>query len=593
MSLLGSIPIPNLNIGPNAGPARPQPSTGPTDLPVYSQSPDAMVVFYPYFYERDADADEQNGAPVPASFALLTNERVAHSEILSLTTSKAKGSVGSFTMTLSSTEDWGDFAPPGTWCLIYMSDSQLTGQETSQPQTDGLQMIGIVKSCRRTENLNQDGTRTVRYTIGGFDWHILLETSVYLQANLANAFKTGNIQQLLTTDLVVGPAFMNPQGPGDIVEALFESILGSQAVLNPDGSVSDLTANPGRVGQPIRVPPALTTRILGQAPPDNRFVGFVVRYIQDGLIGLGQLTTDIGGTASFWQIAQAYKHGLLNELYTDLLPAVVNGKARLVPTIVMRAIPFSTTDRQPDPSCIGFQSWTLQPPALVPSQKNVANARPPSGDATYFVGRSVADGEILAFDSGKATDEKFNFFFVSLDQSVATGALEIAQLNQLFSQPGGLGSMMSAASISRHGLRPFTPSTNFALNQSQTSNTFTINNIVRDLWRDAYLYESGAMTLVGSKIHIPVGSNVLLLDRGLIAHVEAAQKSFSIDAEGHKTLRDGVTFVRLQQAQRPNDIPERPWAESGSRTGPQAGDWDRGVSSGTENLVPGPTGSNQ
>src|SRR5208282_2055586 len=89
------------------------PNTGSTGIAVYSQAPDAN----------------------PANM-MDTDYILCQEEILAVTTSKGKGSAGTFTITLSSSRDWRADTPPGTWCCIYISDQQLTGNETSQP-SDG------------------------------------------------------------------------------------------------------------------------------------------------------------------------------------------------------------------------------------------------------------------------------------------------------------------------------------------------------------------------------------------------------------------------------------------------------------------------
>src|SRR5208282_6074949 len=116
-------------------------------------------------------------------------------------------------------------------------------------------------SSRRIEHTSGDGTRTVRYVVSGYDWHDRLNTSVYLNANL-NQIAGGANPSLITSILLLGNRFSQFMSPGQIVEALFESVLGNALTTDANGKVEPLDFE-GRVGQPLLVPPAVTARIAG------------------------------------------------------------------------------------------------------------------------------------------------------------------------------------------------------------------------------------------------------------------------------------------------------------------------------------------
>ena len=73
------------------------------------------------------------------------------------------------------------------------------------------------------------------------------------------------------------------------------------------------------------------------------------------------------------------------------------------------------------------------------------------------------------------------------------------------------------------------------------------NLIIRDMWHSAYKYRNGQVNLIGTKDHIPVGTNIEFKEREWIAHVEGVNHRYSVAPDGHKTFRTTIAFVRMQK----------------------------------------------
>jgi hypothetical protein len=531
------------------------------DFHVTSHCPDATVIFYPWVYEDDQDPN------ITEDNYLNTTEVHAHSQIVAVSTTKPKGGVGSWEITLGSDRNWLSVLHPSCWCLIYLSD---TVMPTTGPT--GIQMVGIVKSVREVESVDREGRRTVRYQVSGVDFHEVLNTPVYLNPILLSLTDTDASLIYLSSKLqdIYG------KSPGEVIETLFEIIVGQPTTV-VNGKV--VPAPPtSKVPTARTVPPALAARFSGSATTPY-FTSFMARNIQANLLGKNMTTPLVTNGSTFWSMVEAYAHRVLNEVYTDLLPMLnADGNLVLMPTMVMRAIPFSTKDQQPHPSCIGFHSYggSYYDPSTTSIVGIGDNAQAFFSGNSYFLSRSIRDGEILALDKGKGDAERFNFILHTPDITMDQTRDSAQVIYALLKDNAGLYPL----SVHRNGLRMHVGSSTYllgeALDSKAASNTADIlNQITRDMWSKAHLYENGTVLVPGVKKHIPVGTAMWLTDRGLVGHVEAVSHSYTSDGEGHNTFRTSIAFSRLQAvSHKPADLTGQ------SSTSAHQGKWDRGVTFG-------------
>jgi hypothetical protein len=529
-------------------------------LSTFSTQPDCNVVFFPYEQEDTFDVDLTDVVN-ESRFSPLS----AQPDIIECTTSKPKGGVGTFSVVLSTRFNYKAAVHPGCWCMIYMSNQKLSGKEKAE-ETSGLKMVGIVRSVRTKEMVNPDtGTRIVRYVISGEDFHSVFNNQIYVNANLYSLGTGSGVDTFRLSLTIFGPQLAQKEvtSPDQIVSALISSFLGSPGHQGSDSpTVSKISIGGGaRQGQPFVVPPSMSMRILGEPAGQNLFTGLLTQFITPKpMLGTIQALTDISGTPTIWSVLQTFSHQILNEMYTDLLPAKVNGDIRLVPSFIFRPIPFSSKharkDIQVTNQIIQFNdaNTSVTPPAGTRSLKNStilsSTQRLASGNrksAHFYISRIIQEYEIFSFDYGKTDMERHNLIFVPSNLAGSTADSEAALLRQLIG--GNFTNIGDPVSIGRYGLRPYISYDNY-MNGTKGSDIFVINKIVRDLWFNAHLYQNGTVSLMGTREPIPVGTNLLFNGRGQngwIAHVEQVDNSFQVDqASGKKIFRTNVAFTRLQ-----------------------------------------------
>jgi hypothetical protein len=545
---------------------------------IHSTAPDAFVQFWSFNMEKLTDKD---GNAVPNNSAVMgVSEVIAQKEIISINTSKSKSSGGTFQIVLASDVNWKKAVPVGSWCFIHISDNQLTGKEGVEPY-GGLKMIGIVKSVRRKETIMPEiGTRTVRYVISGEDFQSMFSAKVFISPEITE----GNGQNAVTSLAVLGKLFTDTiaKSPDVIVNSLIDAILGDAGttfdVKDTDGKVSKKKSivSSFRAGFGIEVPQEVFKKIRGEN--GVLFSKMINRYIFKPLLGkISSFIPSFSDQTELWSAIHTYSNPVLNEVYTELLPANVNGKTRLMPSFIMRPVPFSMNPpKGTEASTIKFLSSVKRAKPIDPNKlgRNKAEEqRKKSTEVTqnvgnhFYVSRQIFEDEILSFDDGKSDTERLNFFLVS--STIAGSADAIIQINNA----KGISNMANPASAKRHGLRPFIFTTNYdTLQQGDT--TFAImTNIVKDMYQNGHLYENGFMTIVGTPSHIPVGTNILLPERGWIAHVEAVTHEFNVEPSvGHKSYYTNIAFTRLMRTDG-NPIDN----SNGAVTEGKLGEWDRGV----------------
>jgi hypothetical protein len=524
---------------------------------------------------------DKDGNAVPNNSAVMgVSEVIAQKEIISINTSKSKSSGGTFQIVLASDVNWKKAVPVGSWCFIHISDNQLTGKEGVEPY-GGLKMIGIVKSVRRKETIMPEiGTRTVRYVISGEDFQSMFSAKVFISPEITE----GNGQNAVTSLAVLGKLFTDTiaKSPDVIVNSLIDAILGDAGttfdVKDTDGKVSKKKSivSSFRAGFGIEVPQEVFKKIRGEN--GVLFSKMINRYIFKPLLGkISSFIPSFSDQTELWSAIHTYSNPVLNEVYTELLPANVNGKTRLMPSFIMRPVPFSMNPpKGTEASTIKFLSSVKRAKPIDPNKlgRNKAEEqRKKSTEVTqnvgnhFYVSRQIFEDEILSFDDGKSDTERLNFFLVS--STIAGSADAIIQINNA----KGISNMANPASAKRHGLRPFIFTTNYdTLQQGDT--TFAImTNIVKDMYQNGHLYENGFMTIVGTPSHIPVGTNILLPERGWIAHVEAVTHEFNVEPSvGHKSYYTNIAFTRLMRTDG-NPIDN----SNGAVTEGKLGEWDRGV----------------
>lgn len=546
---------------------------------IHSTSPDAFVEFWSFNLESLIDPKTHQPIPEDDSRVMSVTRVIAQKEIVSITTSKSKASAGNFEITLASDVNWKKAITVGSWCFIHISDEQLSGDEGNS-ELGGLKMIGIVKTVRRTESINPEtGTRSVRYTVSGEDFQSMFSTKVYISPALVS----GKQQKAVSPLAVIGELFTKTVNatPDQVIDTLIQSILGEVGgtfeLKGADAKTKK--SNPlkyFRAGFGIQVPNEVYKKIRGD--DGVLFSKLINTYIFTPLVGrISSFVPSFSDQTELWSAIKTYCNPVLNEVYTELLPCNLDGKTRLMPSFVMRPIPFSLNPPEGSEAyTIKFLSATRKTRPIDPKklgrkkadEQRKKDAKLPSNVGDHFyISRQIFEDEILSFDDGKSDVERMNFFYVS---STMAGGID-ATIQMVRS--GGINNMVNAASAKRHGLRPFIFTTNYDTLQQNDPSFSRMTEIVKDMYQNGHTFENGFMTIVGTPSHIPVGTNILIPERGWTAHVEAVTHQFEVDPSvGHKKYYTSIAFTRLMRTDgSPIDN------SNGTITDGQLGEWDRGI----------------
>ena len=507
---------------------------------VRSTAPDAYIIFFPYDITKTVV-----GADYSSDY-LKTKPLFVRSDIMSIQTTKGKGGPGSWSCTLSPRYNYKSKIQPGIWCMIFMSDEDLGVGTTEEEDTrkesplnnngpdSGFKMLGIVRSVRATEITDpSSGTRSLRYDISGDDFHSVLDAQVYLNPSL----RPGGDEKsspIIDAQIFFKRQMDKPYSPADMCNLLIDAMLG----VNEGLGEGILASGGSKAGAVYGLPPEVARRLTGVAPESGLFVDTLKRAIETDLLGTIAQQPQLASQFSLWSMLESYAHRLLNELYTELLPLNGNIKGRLVPTIVLRPIPFTSNGFNPTHLDTTYSAPVLQ----MGKTADVIE----DGQNFLYTSREVGEEDIFGLNFGKSDSERFNYFFVSSNfaNDQHNTAPAVAPLlgdshNKNSQQPLG-----DSNSIARNGLRPFITSSNYL--SMNLNNNIATNLIIRDLWGKAHLFENGQVQLVGSKRYIPVGTNITFKDRGWLAHVESVSNSYNVGSGGIKNFRTSIAFVRLQ-----------------------------------------------
>lgn len=481
---------------------------GKSSSNVHSTAPDAYIVAFPYTKEETAIGDAFNAS------VLQTTPFIINKDIISVNTSKGKGSIGSWSVTLGSSKNYKALLHTGCWVMIYLNDQIYSDFSNGSKNDSGLKMLGQIKSLRVTEQTGGDGTRAIRYEISGDCFQNVFQSNIYSNSLLTIKDIAGtddDFAQLLVFKKKASDISSPNQkasslwSPSRFIKELIKALM--EGDIGKGSDVEDSTTT--TVSGGFSMPPEVTSRLGGSG---SKLFGVMKLMIQK-LPGVIAPQPDVGQVFTLWSLLKTHSHSILNEIYADLID--VGGT--LKPAFVMRAIPFSSSS-----SGKGNLSMKENQPRF-----------------GLYVSKTIKEHEILALNYGKHDAERFNFFIITspyLTQEGREPAIE-----NLIRSTGGLDKISNKSDIARNGVRPFITTTEY-----MTKDIATVNATIRDMWGKAHLYENGQVVIVGSHQHIPVGSNVEFEDRGWKAHVEAVSHHYNVGGDGHKEFTTTISFVRLQ-----------------------------------------------
>lgn len=210
---------------------------------------------------------------------------------------------------------------------------------------------------------------------------------------------------------------------------------------------------------------------------------------------------------SIWSFIQAYLNRPINEAYTVLKPHPTDG--RLLPTVVIRRIPYST-----DEYANAGSNQFLEATAFSELPRWV-----------------IAPDLIYGVHIGRSDALRFNYIHLTPATFPSKASTEKERLAYILSPP-----LVDETSIRRYGLRMLnTRVAGFADPTFETKRDAVsgqYSSFIADIMMDGHLRLSGQLTSCGIQDAIQIGDNVVF--NGVLYHIEGLTHSGGIDGRGNK-----------------------------------------------------------
>src|SRR5690606_38668788 len=126
---------------------------------------------------------------------------------------------------------------------------------------------------------------------------------------------------------------------------------------------------------------------------------------------------------TLWSMVQSYSHSILNECYTELLPTSTSSGIRLMPSVVLRPIPFTrkkpgevtglkqSEDEKQFEQKYGEKAKGRNLPTLRIQDSQVRSQAGADLEYGFYTSKIIQEDEIGGINYGKSDSERFNFFF--------------------------------------------------------------------------------------------------------------------------------------------------------------------------------------
>lgn len=410
---------------------------------------------------------------------------------------------------------------------------------------DGFKGLFKVQGVRKITTVNpQTGQKMVAYKIDGFGFTEFNNTIYYNPSLRREDQGSGKDDLLFASNLGADykQLFIEDKGPlcQDLIKFLIQAFIG--VGVTDRGSTaaagSPITANthffiPGLVGRLLGVPLAKAAKDIyaylfgiqhysgsanakdlktGMNPSNinsTQASGFV--YTDSPVNGQTTLKAEYWNQVKAWSIINQYVNQPLNELYTCFR---INSENRVMPTVVLRQIPFTT------------ETFGKQEPF---DEKH---------EVTRFL--ELPRWKIssaLTTDADIGRDESARFNFVQYYGKVSVGKINAGDTLQTAAR----NYAYDISDVTRSGLRPYVVSTQFEDLSLQSSASFSRKwaLIIGDAVMGGHLRLNGTLSFIGIVEPIAVGDN--LEYDGTVYHIEDVIHACSLNVgSGQKTFRTTI-----------------------------------------------------
>ncbi len=218
-----------------------------------------------------------------------------------------------------------------------------------------------------------------------------------------------------------------------------------------------------------------------------------------------------------WSVMQQYLNPTINEMYTCLR---VNPEGKIVPTIVLRQIPFTTDAFEPllsadDSRSVEVTRFLSLPRWIIP---NVM---------------------IQSLDIGRSDQTRVNMVHVYASNSYQQNAISVQE--QMVNNPP----IMDHLDVMRSGLRPYQATVECWVDDSVGKAPRQWMNLIADWTMGSQYTLNGTVECYGIQSPICEGDNVEI--DGVVFHIESISHTANIDGMGNKSWR---TVMQLTNGMR-------------------------------------------
>lgn len=469
---------------------------------------------------------------------------------ISIQTAKTKSNpMGSFQLVLAPFKNWVSTITTGSWCVILMSDKQITPQSLKKADPHMVKMVGKIETVR-CDTQQVGDTRQTRYLVSGTDWGHIFNNTLYVDNFLAAANDPrlqGNGAAVALRNALFGKG-NSPQSFAvkDNIRSLL-NIFGNNL-----SGFTDVEDDINRLAKSTYdfIMPQEMVNFFGFVGPNGKTnkekVLTKVLNLQTGkLSGIDSYDNkpeaygyinpfSLQGTNTFWQILLDNSNPALNEMYNEI-QWTSKGPAL---TLYNRIKPFSFKASSSDPGARSLRSMF----------QNVK---------THI----IEDNTVISVNAGTNWRDKYNFIeikpqFQDFDVIANWSKQKTQQKDE--------------KAFNREGFRPLIVGTKqFPVSPDTSSPAFNADLLrswsllLREWYFDTHRLLNGTLVMTGTSEYIGVGNNIRF-DAGLInptpninkasnqakknqyilAHVESVSHSFTVNPEGAREYLTTIQFVR-------------------------------------------------
>lgn len=480
---------------------------------------------------------------------------------------------------------------PGDWCFAWIVNNsadyerllrQIDSGDACNDFGDGLKFVGRVSSVRKHVSSDPStGTRTSTYSLGctGFDeldtsffydnslaskdvlerdygqWLVRmgLDVKILFGDNAREGISKNNINRIIPTllDLIVGKGpgtqgNIGVVGDGGIVSATpqlseeapyaytipvmaakllgkaarddHRTVLGYSDILE---LVSGVQTYSNRSGWQVFVPDLRSDSTPQRRVTPNELLGTFLPFMPDF------------ANKPLWSVMQQYLNPTINEMYTTLR---VNPDGKVVPTLVLRQIPF-TTEAMPEPA-------DLSPTEDGPL--DLGQTRGDLADVTLTRFLSLPQWEVppvlvASVDVGRSDATRINFVHVYGTSSYQQNAIPVQE--QIVNNPP----VIDHLDVMRSGIRPYMATVECWVDDTVGKAPRAWMYLVADWAMGSQYTLNGTLECFGIQSPICVGDNVAFDD--VVYHIEGVSHSATIAPDGRKAW---TTSLQLTNGMRDN-----------------------------------------